>query len=131
MTRDEANNLKSGDYVRVTVPGSGEVDFSDLGESAPEDWERHYEAGALAVVCTVEELRGRQGLAVTVTILEGPARWVVNVFDEADPEPRFPFERLEGADLIRAQGLELKSLEDIAAGEKGYEACQLSPCADG
>lgn len=130
MTRDEAATLKSGDYVRVTVPGSGEVDFSDLGENAPEDWERHYEAGAVAVVCTVEEFRrSRQGLAITVTILEGPGRWVVNVFDEADPEPRFPFERLSGADLERARDLEEKSLLDIAEGQ--YEPCQLSPCNEG
>lgn len=124
MNVHEARRLKVGDLIRVNLPGMGEVDFSDL-EGPPENFERAYPAGTFAVVTALDEHPAPQSFAVTIVIIEGPARWVVNVFDEADDWPLFPFDVLTGTDLDRARQLRLRSQLDLETGD--YDPEQLDP----
>lgn len=85
MTLEEVRNLKAGDFVRVGVPVSGGVDIGvdELEVELPD--------GAIAKISEARDVGGRQGWAVTVVFDNG----IVNVFDQADPAPAFPFERVD------------------------------------
>ncbi len=89
MTLAEAKGLKVGDFVVMNCDGSGDVD----------DEERQFERGAWAVVNSLDTYAGPQGFAVTVAIIYGPGRGVVNVLDEADDGGRYAFQRPHPAAL--------------------------------
>jgi hypothetical protein len=71
---------------------------------------------AIARVDRTEFLRGPQGYAVTVVFDNG----IVNMFDEADPGPRWPFSRTDpcnGVTLSRITFLMSNSPADYPAEE--------------
>ena len=114
MNLEQARALTVGTPVRLSCAGSGEVDFSDLPNVLqPANWERDYPAGSLGMVTALDTFKGPQGYAVTVVIVDGPARWVVNVFDEADAARN----AAEGLDLypfeLAAPDMEAADLRDI------------------
>lgn len=84
-------NVQPDTLVMVHVPVTGGVCLQEGGEieiSLPKN--------AIARVVSVENLSGRQGWAVTVVFDNG----IVNVFDQGDPEPRFPFTLMDPSDHL-------------------------------
>lgn len=81
MSLADAKLLKPRDRVRVLCDGIGDVD----GEG-----ELTFAAGEILTVAAVDTFRAPQGFAVTVYAANG----VVNVFDEADFDGRYPFEKV-------------------------------------
>lgn len=85
MTLEDAKTLARGDRLRVTVPGKGHV-WEDDGEN-----EKQFKAGEIVKVIFTEQHNAPQGFAVTIIAGNG----VVNVFDEADYDGKYPFERMK------------------------------------
>jgi len=109
MRLEQARALTVGALVRVLCDGSGDVDYSDLPDTlAPPDGgeDRHYLPGTLGQVTALDQYGAPQGFAVTVVIIEGPARWVVNVFDEGDEDGYYPLEAVDPADWRAQAALE-------------------------
>lgn len=74
MKPADARYLKKGQIVIMTTGGSGHVG----------DAERHYQAGARAVI---QEIRHSPELGVSLVIIEGPGAQLIETFEGA-----FPFE---------------------------------------
>lgn len=110
MSREDVRRLKEGDVVRLTCSGSGGVDLGGREE------ERTYQPGALAHVGSIAQYAG-QGLAVTVTVITGPGRYVDNVFDETDADA-YPFAAVAPAVAALARAYHSAQLRDDEMSEK-------------
>lgn len=120
MSLDEARTLKDGDILRVLVGGCGDVD----------DEEKHYEPGAFVAVCGLDTFSAPQGWAVTVRVINGPGRHVVNVLDEGDFEGRYPFARPTTAELLLAQLIDEFLAFDEKMGDEDQEGGPRAPTGD-
>lgn len=90
MVPEIIRQFSVGDSVILQIETSGgRVD--DLDDGAHFDAEITLPAGTLGQIERMERLGAAQGWALTILIGAEGSPQIVNVFDMADPEPRFPF----------------------------------------